>query len=99
MSISQIKVKKMTKYTLVNRNKSTTAKDNSEFVAWMRKHDVQNWRNNQDFMNEYSHRKKIFEKIDLSPENEDAFVEDLKKYNLLVIEEMNQSLWNLFKKK
>lgn len=85
------------KYTLVNRKKSTVARNNEEFVKWMRKNDVQYFPENQEFMEAYSHRKSTFEKIILRHGSEDEFVEDLISNNLLKIEERDP-VWNLFKK-
>ncbi|KFC18191.1 hypothetical protein IO89_18865 [Epilithonimonas lactis] len=52
----------------------------------MRKMDLQKWIDNKDFMEGYSYRKKTFEKIDIRHDDEDYFVEDLQKNNLLKIE-------------
>ncbi|MDO5615469.1 MAG: hypothetical protein Q4G16_04710 [Cruoricaptor ignavus] len=74
------------KYTLTNRRKSITVRNNKQFVRWMRKSDLQFFKDNAEFMEAYSLRKKTFENIILRFENEDAFVEDLQKNNLLIIE-------------
>ena len=74
------------KYTLVKRNKSFRADSHSHFIDWMRKMDLQKWIDNKDFMEGYSYRKKTFEKIDIRHDDEDYFVEDLQKNNLLKIE-------------
>ncbi len=74
------------KYTLIKRNKNFRTTSNSEFVAWMRKHDLQQWEDNLDFMKGYAYRKLTFEKMEIRSDNEDAFVEDLQKNNLLKIE-------------
>lgn len=84
------------RYTLINRRKSVDANNNSEFVKWMRKHDLQQFATNEEFMQAYSQRKATFEKIMLRPENEDVFVEDLEKNHLLNIENESKK-WNLFK--
>lgn len=52
----------------------------------MRKMDLQKWIDNKDFMEGYSYRKKTFEQIEIRHDDEDYFVEDLKKNNLLKIE-------------
>lgn len=74
------------KYVLINRNKSVTAKNNEDFVRWMRLHDMQIWEDDKDFMRGYAYRKFTFEKISIRTESVDAFVEDLQKNNLLKIE-------------
>ncbi len=73
------------KYTLVKRNKSFRTDSHSHFIVWMRMMDLQQWKNNKDFMEGYAYRKMIFEKIEIRHENEDIFVEDLQKNNLLKI--------------
>ncbi len=86
------------KYTLIHRNKSTYASSNIEFVKWMRKTDLQHWGSNLEFIQGYSHRKLLFEKIVLSDKDEDSFVEDLLKNNLLKIEKGSKgSFLNFFK--
>lgn len=52
----------------------------------MRKTDLQNWEDNQDFMEGYAYRKMMFENIKIRTDNEVAFVEDLQKNNLLKID-------------
>lgn len=85
------------KYTLVKRRKSTYAKNHEEFVSWMRKHDVQPWKTNADFMEEYARRKLLFENITLRSGSEDHFVEDLQKNHLLIVEEGSAAnFWKLF---
>ena len=74
------------KYTLIKRNKSFRAESHYHFISWMRKMDLQQWIDNKDFMEGYSYRKKNFEKIDIRHDDEDYFVEDLQKNNLLKIE-------------
>lgn len=74
------------KYTLINRKKFTFAKTNSLFVKWMRQHDMIHWSSNKEFMENYCYRKATFEKIDLRPDDEEVFVEDLKKNKLLSVE-------------
>ena len=86
------------KYTLIRRNKSTNVNNNTEFVNWMRKTDMQNFNENSEFMEAYAHRKSTFEQIELRYNNEDVFVEDLMKNNMLKIEEPQKPKWNLFKK-
>lgn len=83
------------KYTLVNRKKSTLAKNNEEFVRWMRKSDLQSFESNREFMEAYSHRKSTFEKIKLRHTTEDEFVEDLQKNDMLKIE-MPERKWGIF---
>ncbi len=85
------------KYTLINRNKSTSANDHSEFVRWMRKNDIQHFSENNEFMEAYSFRKSTFENIHLRFESEETFVEDLVKNELLSIEDQKKT-WNFFKK-
>lgn len=85
------------KYTLINRKQSTFAENNIDFVRWMRKSDLQNFEENSEFMEAYSHRKSTFENIQLRYNNEDDFVEDLQKNNLLEIDSQKRK-WNLFKK-
>lgn len=83
------------KYTLVKRNKSLRTTSNSEFVSWMRKHDLQKWDDNQDFMQGYAYRKSTFEKLEIRSDNVNNFVEDLQKNNLLKIES-SKGLLGLF---
>ncbi|MBV6881518.1 hypothetical protein NG800_017425 [Epilithonimonas ginsengisoli] len=74
------------KYTLVKRNKSLRTDSHSHFISWMRKTDLQYWRDNKDFMEGYSYRKITFENILIRHADESQFVEDLQKNNLLKIE-------------
>ena len=76
----------MTKYILLNRRKSKIAKSNDKFVDWMRKCDFQLWENNKEFMEAYSYRKSTFEKIYISYDSVDNFVNDLQKYEILKLE-------------
>lgn len=75
------------KYTLIKRNKSCRADSHSHFISWMRKMDLQSWKDNQEFMEGYAYRKKTFENIELRYDNESNFVEDLQKNKLLIIED------------
>lgn len=84
------------KYTLINRKQSTVAKNNEEFVRWMRKTDMQSFASNSDFMEAYAFRKSSFEKINLRYGNEDDFVEDLQNHEMLEIEKREKK-WNIFK--
>ena len=87
------------KYTLTKRKRSTIAPNDTAFVSWMRKQDLQDWKTNLDFMRAYAHRKKTFENISLRSENEKTFVEDLLKNNMLTIEKVPSiSILNIFKK-
>ena len=83
------------KYTLIKRNKSFRADSHSHFISWMRKMDLQYWKDNQDFMEGYSYRKATFEKIEIRYIDESIFVEDLQKNNLLKID-LSKGFWNLF---
>mgnify|MGYP003602465719 CR=1 FL=1 len=83
------------KYTLIKRTKSFRADSHSHFISWMRKMDLQYWKDNQDFMEGYAYRKMTFEKIEIRYVDESMFVEDLQKNNLLKIDE-SKGLWNLF---
>lgn len=83
------------KYTLINRKKSTFAKNNEAFVKWMRRTDVQHFSSNKHFMEAYAHRKSSFEKIILRTDSEDVFVEDLLKNKLLSIINQPKKLWDL----
>lgn len=74
------------KYTLIKRNKSVRTDSHSHFISWMRKMDLQYWKDNKDFMEGYSYRKFTFENIQIRCEAENLFVEDLQKNNLLKIE-------------
>ncbi len=74
------------KYTLINRKKSTSAKNHTDFVTYMRKHDLQDFSTNSDFMEAYAHRKMTFENIVLRSSSEDDFVEDLIKNQLVTID-------------
>lgn len=86
------------KYTLTKRKTSTIASDDIDFVSWMRKQDLQKWTSNIDFMKAYAYRKSTFENIILRPDNENVFVEDLIKNNMLTVEENPSiSIKNLFK--
>ena len=83
------------KYTLIKRNKSFRANSDFLFIKWMRKTDLQSWESNQDFMEGYAYRKLMFEKIEIRSENENVFIEDLQKNNLLKIDYSKRFL-NLF---
>ena len=83
------------KYTLIKRNKSFRADSHSHFISWMRKMDLQYWKDNQDFMEGYSYRKATFEKIEIRYIDESIFVEDLQKNKLLKIDH-TKGFWNLF---
>jgi len=83
------------KYTLLKRNKSFRADSHSHFVKWMRKMDLQQWTDNNDFMEGYAYRKLTFENIEIRHNNEEFFVEDLQKNNLLKIES-SKGLFGLF---
>ncbi len=74
------------KYILIKRNKSFRTDSHSHFIKWMRKMDLQQWNDNKDFMEGYAYRKSTFENICIRFDNEDVFVEDLQKNNLLKIE-------------
>ncbi|TDX86955.1 hypothetical protein [Epilithonimonas xixisoli] len=74
------------KYILLKRNKSLQTDSNSDFIRWMRKMDLQNWESNEDFMEGYAYRKSTFEKMQIRYRDENDFVEDLQKNNLLKIE-------------
>lgn len=74
------------KYTLIKRNKSFRTDSHFQFISWMRKMDLQQWKDNKDFMEGYAYRKRTFEKMEIRHENEDLFIEDLQKNNLLKIE-------------
>lgn len=74
------------KYILIKRNKSFRTDSHSHFIKWMRRMDLQQWNDNKDFMEGYAYRKSTFENICIRFDNEDVFVEDLQKNNLLKIE-------------
>ena len=74
------------KYTLLKRNKSFRTDSHSHFIRWMRKMDLQHWSDNKDFMEGYAYRKSTFENITIRFDNEEYFIEDLQKNNLLKIE-------------
>ena len=76
----------MTKYILLNRRKSKILKSNDKFVDWMQKCDFQLWENNEEFTEAYSYRKSTFEKIYISYDSVDNFVNDLQKYKILKLE-------------
>jgi len=61
----------------------------------MRKNDLQQWANNQDFMTGYSKRKATFEGFEIRFDNEQNFVNDLQKNNLLKIES-SKGIFGLF---
>ncbi len=83
------------KYTLIKRNKSFRTDSDSEFVRWMRRMDNQKWTDNLDFMEGYAYRKGTFEGILIRHDNEQNFIEDLQKNNLLKIES-SKGLFDLF---
>lgn len=87
------------RYTLVNRKKSIDAKNDTEFLTWMRKHDLQYFSTNEEFMAAYALRKATFEKIILRSDSVENFVEDLQKNNLLKIEDTPAGIFGLFAKK
>ena len=76
----------MMKYILLNSRKSKILKGNDKFVDWMRKCDFQLWENNVEFIEAYSYRKSTFEKIYISYDSVDNFVNDLQKYEILKLE-------------
>ena len=49
----------------------------------MQKCDFQLWENNEEFMEAYSYRKSTFEKIYISYDSVDNFINDLQKYKIL----------------
>jgi hypothetical protein len=61
----------------------------------MRKTDLQEWTDNQDFMLGYSKRKSTFEGLNIRFDTEQNFVEDLQKNDLLKIESP-KGLFGLF---
>lgn len=81
-------------FTLVNRKRSVTLSSPLEFVTWMRKHDIQQWDTNAEFMEAYAHRKAVFEKIILRNTSEEAFTEDLQANGLLRIAP-KPTLWQM----
>lgn len=83
------------KYTLIRRNRSLRTTSHHEFVSWMRKTDLQEWTDNQDFMLGYSKRKSTFEGLNIRFDTEQNFVEDLQKNDLLKIESP-KGLFGLF---
>lgn len=83
------------RYKLLKRNKIFRSDSHSRFIQWMRKTDLQQWNDNKDFMQGYAHRKSTFENMFIRYENEDVFVEDLQKNNLLKIES-SKGLFGLF---
>lgn len=87
----------MIKYILISRRKSVTLPTNEDFVTWMRRNDIQYWKTNDDFMEEYAHRKILFEKINLRHNSEDEFTEDLIKNGLLRTEPATRRLWRVFR--
>jgi hypothetical protein len=73
-------------YTLIKRNKSFRTDSHSQFISWMRKSDLMDWKDNREFMEGYAYRKLTFENIVIRDHDEESFVEDLQKNNLLKIE-------------
>ncbi|MEN2435328.1 hypothetical protein AAH994_07965 [Weeksellaceae bacterium A-14] len=86
----------MTKYILPSRRKTVTLPCDKDFVTWMRRNDVQHWENNRDFMEEYAHRKILFEKITLRHDSEAHFTEDLIRSGLLRTEPSERRFWKIF---
>lgn len=84
-------------YLLLNRKKRKIAKNNEEFINWMRKCDFQKWDSLEEFMEGYSHRKLIFEKIKINTNSIDNFVDDLQKNNILKIEKRKNNLFNFLR--
>ena len=82
------------KYTLIKRNQSLRSDSHFQFIRWMRKMDLQYWKDNQDFMDGYAYRKMTFENIEIRHDNEDNFVADLIKYKILETNE-TKGFWNL----
>ena len=76
-------------YILPKRKCRKIARNNIDFVSWMRKNDREHWNDNQSFINGYSKRKMYFEQIQLSTTNEDDFVKDLIKSNILIVKKKN----------
>lgn len=84
----------MMEYILINRKKSKIAKNNREFINWMKKCDFQKWDTLEEFMEGYSHRKLLFEKIIIDSSSIDKFVDDLQKNNILKIEKRKINLFS-----
>jgi len=90
-----LKTLHLMKYTLLKRNKSFRTDSHTNFIRWMRKMDLQQWNDNKDFMEGYAYRKSTFENIEIRFHNEESFIEDLQKNNLLKIES-SKGLFGLF---
>lgn len=80
---------------MLKRNKSFRTDSHSQFISWMRKMDLQYWKDNQEFMEGYAYRKMAFEKVEIRHNDENHFVEDLQKNNLLKIESSKGFLSNI----
>ncbi|HBR11055.1 hypothetical protein SAMN05660493_00640 [Epilithonimonas bovis DSM 19482] len=83
------------RYKLLKRNRIFRSDSHSRFIKWMRETDLQQWNDNKDFMEGYAYRKSTFENMFIRYDNEDVFVEDLQKNNLLKIES-SKGLFGLF---
>ena len=83
------------KYYFVNRQRTVIAKNASALVRWMRRHDFQESKNVLDFMEQYAHRKKVFENINISHICENTFVDDLVSNNIIKIQKQNNLVYFL----
>lgn len=69
----------MMKYTLTRRKKSVVAADDSEFVSWIRKNDLQFCSDNKAFMELYAYRNLLLKRLYLQPITRRYLLKILKK--------------------
>ena len=80
----------------LNRKRTISAAKHEDIVTWMRLNDFERYKDNQNFMQAYSDRKKLFEGKIISPDDVDAFVNDLQAHK--IIEVSNSGLFVAFRK-
>ena len=85
----------MAKYTLTESGKNFTTKKSILFMKWMMDEDEEHWDNESDFISEYAKKQYFLNRIILRIDTRQHFIEDLKKNNLLIIEEQ-KSLFSKF---
>ncbi|MGV4462056.1 hypothetical protein ACQ1PR_00525 [Ornithobacterium rhinotracheale] len=76
----------MKRIRVVNTNETFQALNNKDLVNKLRQTSFNPGKDNRDFMKQYARRSVLMEDEDIRATDEDAFVEDLLKYEHLVIE-------------
>ena len=65
-------------------------------MKWMMDEDEEHWDNESDFISEYAKKQYFLNRIILRIDTRQHFIEDLKKNNLLIIEEQKSLFSNFF---